>query len=112
MVLSSDGEYVGTGERGVEKELDKVVQFERFGFVRNDSVSGDEVVAYFSTSEIMLKFTLSPAACTSCTRPRCSVPRRACTALSAYRVGAAPGRSHQTPQAGNILFLDALPRSY
>jgi len=47
-VLSPDGEYTGIGERGIEKELDKVVQFERFGFVRIDSVSGDEVVAYFT----------------------------------------------------------------
>jgi glutamyl-tRNA synthetase len=36
------------GERGIEKELDKVVQFERFGFVRIDSVGGDGVVAYFT----------------------------------------------------------------
>ncbi len=48
MVLSPDGEYVGTGERGIEKELDELVQFEMFGFVRIDSVSGDEVVAYFT----------------------------------------------------------------
>ena len=47
-VLSPDGEYSGIGERGIEKELDKVVQFERFGFVRIDSVSGDEVVAYYT----------------------------------------------------------------
>jgi len=47
-VLSPDGEYTGIGERGIEKELDKVVQFERFGFVRIDSVSGDVVVAYFT----------------------------------------------------------------
>jgi glutamyl-tRNA synthetase len=47
-VLSPDGEYTGIGERGIEKELDKVVQFERFGFVRIDSVNGDEVVAYFT----------------------------------------------------------------
>ncbi|MCZ7356990.1 MAG: glutamate--tRNA ligase [Candidatus Methanoperedens sp.] len=47
-VLSPDGEYSGIGERGIEKELDTVVQFERFGFVRIDSVSGDEVVAYFT----------------------------------------------------------------
>ena len=47
-VLSPDGEYTGIGERGIEKELDKVVQFERFGFVRIDSVKGDEVVAYFT----------------------------------------------------------------
>ena len=47
-VLSPDGEYTGIGERGIEKELDKVVQFERFGFVRIDSVSRDVVVAYFT----------------------------------------------------------------
>lgn len=47
-VLSPDGEYTGIGERGMEKELDKVVQFERFGFVRIDSVKDDEVVAYFT----------------------------------------------------------------
>ncbi|TAN35949.1 MAG: glutamate--tRNA ligase, partial [Candidatus Methanoperedens sp.] len=47
-VSSPDGEYTGIGERGMEKELDKVVQFERFGFVRIDSVRGDEVVAYFT----------------------------------------------------------------
>lgn len=46
-VLSPDGEYTGVGEPGIEKELDKVVQFERFGFVRIDSVN-DEVVAYFT----------------------------------------------------------------
>ncbi len=47
-VLSPDGEYTGIGERGIEKELDKVVQFERFGFVRIDSVSDVGVVAYFT----------------------------------------------------------------
>ncbi len=47
-VLSPDGEYNGIGEPGIEKELDKVVQFERFGFVRIDSVGGDGVVAYFT----------------------------------------------------------------
>ncbi|VVB89161.1 Glutamate--tRNA ligase [uncultured archaeon] len=47
-VLSPDGEFSGIGERGMEKELDNAVQFERFGFVRIDSVSGDEVVAYFT----------------------------------------------------------------
>lgn len=47
-VLSPDGEYTGVGERGIEKELDRAVQFERFGFVRIDSVKDDEVVAYFS----------------------------------------------------------------
>ncbi len=47
-VLSPDGEYTGVGERGMEKEIDKVVQFERFGFVRIDSANEEEVVAYFT----------------------------------------------------------------
>ncbi|MDD5615915.1 MAG: hypothetical protein PHH85_06905 [Candidatus Methanoperedens sp.] len=47
-VLSPDGEYSGIGEHGMEREVDKVVQFERFGFVRIDSVKDDEVVAYFT----------------------------------------------------------------
>ncbi len=42
----------GVGSEGKirinEKELDKVVQFERFGFVRIDSISGNEVVAYYT----------------------------------------------------------------
>ncbi len=46
-VLSPEGEYSGMGECGIEKELDRVVQFERFGFVRIDSVNV-EVVAYFT----------------------------------------------------------------
>jgi glutamyl-tRNA synthetase len=47
-VLSPEREYSGIGEHGIEKELDNVVQFERFGFVRIDSVKGDEVVAYYT----------------------------------------------------------------
>ncbi len=47
-VLSPEREFIGIGEHGMEKEIDKVVQFERFGFVRIDSVNGDEVVAYFT----------------------------------------------------------------
>jgi glutamyl-tRNA synthetase len=47
-VLSHDGEYSGIGERGIEKELDKVVQFERFGFVRIDSIKDDEILAYYT----------------------------------------------------------------
>ena len=47
-MLAHDGEYTGVGEPGIEKELDKVVQFERFGFVRIDGVSGDGVVADFT----------------------------------------------------------------
>ncbi|MFA4936444.1 MAG: hypothetical protein WC568_11470 [Candidatus Methanoperedens sp.] len=47
-MLAHDGECAGVGELGIEKELDKVVQFERFGFVRIDGVSGDGVVADFT----------------------------------------------------------------
>ncbi len=46
--LSHDGEYTGVGERGSEKGLDRLAQFERFGFVRIDSAGGDGVVAYFT----------------------------------------------------------------
>ncbi|MFZ2411467.1 MAG: hypothetical protein WAW23_07850 [Candidatus Methanoperedens sp.] len=46
--LSHDGGYAGVGKRGSEKEMDKVVQFERFGFVRIDGVRGDGIVAYFT----------------------------------------------------------------
>ena len=48
VVLSPDGEYSGVGEAGIENEIDKVVQFERFGFVRIDSVDSAGVVAYFT----------------------------------------------------------------
>lgn len=47
-VLGPDGNYSGTGEPLITKELDKVVQFERFGFCRVDAVNGDEVTAYFA----------------------------------------------------------------
>jgi glutamyl-tRNA synthetase len=46
-VLSPDGEFKGIGEKQITAELDKVVQFERFGFCRIDSV-GEEVVAYYT----------------------------------------------------------------
>ncbi|PKL53316.1 MAG: hypothetical protein CVV36_07770 [Candidatus Methanoperedenaceae archaeon HGW-Methanoperedenaceae-1] len=47
-VLSPDGEYEGVGEHGILGEQGKVVQFERFGFVRIDSVGEDGIVAYFT----------------------------------------------------------------
>ncbi len=47
-VRSPDGDIEGIGERGIAKELDKIVQFERFGFCRIDAVSEGEIVAYFS----------------------------------------------------------------
>lgn len=46
-VLSPDGEFKGIGEKLISTELDNVVQFERFGFCRIDSV-GPEIVAYFT----------------------------------------------------------------
>ncbi len=46
-VLSPDGEFTGVGEKQVTTELDKIVQFERFGFCRIDSVDG-QVVAYYT----------------------------------------------------------------
>ncbi|MDV0445081.1 Glutamine--tRNA ligase [Methanimicrococcus sp. At1] len=47
-VLGPDGNFSGIGERSITGELDKVVQFERFGFCRIDSVDGENVVAYFA----------------------------------------------------------------
>jgi glutamyl-tRNA synthetase len=46
-VLSPEGEFTGIGEKQIGAELDKVVQFERFGFCRIDSVDG-EIVAYYT----------------------------------------------------------------
>jgi glutamyl-tRNA synthetase len=46
-VLTSEGEVIGIGEAGIATEVDKVVQFERFGYVRIDSANG-EVIAYFT----------------------------------------------------------------
>ncbi|MCQ6962883.1 glutamate--tRNA ligase [Methanolobus chelungpuianus] len=46
-VLSPDGEFTGIGEKQIAAELDKVVQFERFGFCRIDS-AGSEIVAYYT----------------------------------------------------------------
>ena len=46
-VLCPDNEYTGIGEGGIISELGKIVQFERFGFVRIDSID-DEIIAYFA----------------------------------------------------------------
>jgi glutamyl-tRNA synthetase len=46
-VIKPDGRISGFGEEGIKNEDGKVVQFERFGFVRIDS-SGDRVIAYFA----------------------------------------------------------------
>ena len=47
-VMRPDGVDSGIGEVGIREDLDRIVQFERYGFVRIDSVSEDEVVAYFA----------------------------------------------------------------
>ncbi|RJS72812.1 MAG: glutamate--tRNA ligase [Candidatus Syntrophoarchaeum sp. WYZ-LMO15] len=48
-VIMPDGEVVsGLGEISIRKELGNVVQFERFGFVRIDSVDNDRIKAYFA----------------------------------------------------------------
>ena len=46
-VLAPHGEFNGIGERQIANELDNLVQFERFGFCRIDSVEHD-IVAYFA----------------------------------------------------------------
>jgi glutamyl-tRNA synthetase len=46
-VLGPLGETTGVAESGVVEELDRMVQFERFGFCRIDSVD-EGVVAYFA----------------------------------------------------------------
>lgn len=47
-VMRPDGVDSGIGEAGIKDDLDKVVQFERFGFVRIDSVAEGGIVAYFA----------------------------------------------------------------
>lgn len=47
-VLGPEGSVEGIGEAGIKNELNKVVQFERFGFCRIDAVDENEVVAYFA----------------------------------------------------------------
>jgi glutamyl-tRNA synthetase len=51
-VKKPDGTDEGIGEPLIASELGNVVQFERYGFVRIDSVvekeTGKEVVAYFT----------------------------------------------------------------
>jgi glutamyl-tRNA synthetase len=46
-VLGPEGIDEGIGEAGIVEELDKVVQFERYGFVRIDSL-GDPIVACYA----------------------------------------------------------------
>jgi len=46
-VLKPDGMDEGLGEAGIAEELGKVVQFERYGFVRVNKI-GEPIVAYFA----------------------------------------------------------------
>jgi glutamyl-tRNA synthetase len=46
--MRPDGVDSGIGEVGIREDLDRIVQFERYGFVRIDYVSQDGVVAYFA----------------------------------------------------------------
>lgn len=46
-VLRPDGIDEGIGESGIAGELDRVVQFERYGFVRINCL-GDPIIAYFA----------------------------------------------------------------
>lgn len=46
-VFAPDGVYEGVGEKDIKSELNNVVQFERFGFVRIDSVDDGAIRAYF-----------------------------------------------------------------
>jgi len=47
-VLNVTGEEKGIGERGISDCVGEVVQFERYGFVRIDSVKDNNVTAYFA----------------------------------------------------------------
>ncbi|HEY3274001.1 MAG TPA: glutamate--tRNA ligase [Methanocella sp.] len=46
-VIGPEGEYLGVAEPGIKDELNNVVQFERFAFVRIDTVNG-VVLAYYT----------------------------------------------------------------
>jgi glutamyl-tRNA synthetase len=47
-LLTQEGEIAGACEPAVKQELGKVVQFERVGFVKIDSIGPDGVKAYFT----------------------------------------------------------------
>ncbi len=47
IVHGPEGDFHGIAEQGIHNELNNVVQFERFGFVRIDSINGI-VVAYYT----------------------------------------------------------------
>lgn len=48
LVKTPRGEETGIGEAGIKKELDNVVQFERYGFVRIDEARDGTVIAYYA----------------------------------------------------------------
>jgi glutamyl-tRNA synthetase len=48
MLRTQEGDIAGACEPAVVKELGKIVQFERVGFARIDSVTDDSVMAYFT----------------------------------------------------------------
>jgi glutamyl-tRNA synthetase len=48
LVKTPHGDVKGKCEAAVRKEIGKVIQFERFGFVKIDSVDADGVTAYFT----------------------------------------------------------------
>jgi glutamyl-tRNA synthetase len=47
-VLTPTGIDRGIGEKGISEALDDVVQFERYGFARIDTVEDNTVIAYFT----------------------------------------------------------------
>ena len=47
LVMKPDGMDEGLGEAGIAEELGKVVQFERYGFVRVNKI-GEPIVAYYA----------------------------------------------------------------
>jgi glutamyl-tRNA synthetase len=47
-LVTQEGEQKGYCEPGVTGELDRVVQFERTGFARIDTVSREGIIAYFT----------------------------------------------------------------
>jgi glutamyl-tRNA synthetase len=47
-ILTQEGEMSGACEPAVKRELSKVIQFERVGFVKIDAVKNSGIVAYYT----------------------------------------------------------------
>jgi glutamyl-tRNA synthetase len=47
-LLTQEGEIIGACEPAVKKELGRVVQFERVGFVKIDAADDSGIIAYFT----------------------------------------------------------------